>query len=328
VPLTDLPLDVLRTYRGDVTEPADLDAFWAGSLAVARRHDLALTLSAYDGPALPALRIDDVRFAGWNGEPVAAWLVRPAHVPGPLPVVVEFIGYSGGRGLPVDRTTWAAAGFAHLVVDTRGQGHDTPDPDPDVAGGQWVRGFMTKGIDDPATYYYRRAYVDCARAVDAAHALPSVGVEVDTSRVVVRGGSQGGGFSIAAAALSGDRIAAALVDVPFLCHFRRGTEVASDGPYLEVVDYLRRHSPENVERAFSTLAYVDGANLAPRANVPALFSVALMDPVCPASTVYAAYNRWGSDRKDIDVWEFADHAGGAGFQVQRQLRFLDRLGLR
>jgi len=328
VPLTDLPLDVLRTYRGDVAEPADLDAFWAGSLAVARRHDLALTLSPYDGPALPALRVDDVRFAGWNGEPIAGWLVRPAHVPGPLPVVVEYIGYSGGRGLPVDRTAWAAAGFAHLVVDTRGQGHDTPDPDPDVAGGQWARGFLTKGITDPATYYYRRAYVDCARAVDAAHALPSVGVEVDTSRIVVRGGSQGGGFSIAAAALSGDRIAAAMVDVPFLCHFRRGTDVASDGPYLEIVDYLRRHSPENVERTFSTLAYVDGANLAARASVPTLFSVALMDPVCPASTVFAAYNRWGSNEKDIDVWEFADHAGGAGFQVQRQLRFLDRLGLR
>ncbi|WP_432562650.1 acetylxylan esterase [Kineococcus sp. SYSU DK003] len=328
MPLTDLPLDALRTYTGDLSEPADLDAFWADSLARAREHDLELTLSPYTGPALPALQVDDVRFAGWNGDPIAAWLVRPAHLPGPLPVVVEFIGYSGGRGLPVDRTAFAAAGVAHLVVDTRGQGHDTPDPDPDVAGGQWARGFMTKGIDDPATYFYRRAYVDCARAVDAAHALPDVGVDVDTSRVVVRGGSQGGAFSIAAAALSGDRVAAAMVDVPFLCHIRRGAQTASDGPYLEVVDYLRRHSPENVERAFTTLSYVDGANLASRAQVPALFSVALMDPVCPPSTVFAAFNRWGHQDKDVDVWEFADHAGGIGFQVQRQLRFLDRLGLR
>lgn len=328
MPLTDLPLEQLRTYRGELTEPAGLDAFWAGSLAQARRHDLAVELTPYAGPALPALHVDDVRFAGWNGDRIAAWLLRPAHLPGPLPVVVEFIGYSGGRGLPVDRTTWAAAGFAHLVVDTRGQGHDTPDPDPDVAGGQWVRGFMTKGIEDPATYYYRRALVDCARAVDVAHALPGLGVEVDTSRIVVRGGSQGGAFSIAAAALSGDRVAAALVDVPFLCHVRRGTHVAGDGPYLEVVDYLRRHSPENVDRAFATLAHVDGANLASRARVPALFSVALMDPVCPPSTVFAAYNRWGHEDREIDVWEFADHAGGIGFQVQRQLRFLERRGLR
>nr|WP_218885456.1 acetylxylan esterase [Kineococcus aurantiacus] len=326
--MTDLPLDVLRDYRGDVPEPADLDAFWAGSLALARGHDLAVELTEAPGPALPALTVHDVRFSGWAGDRVAAWLLRPAHLPGPLPVVVEFIGYSGGRGLPLDRTTWAAAGFAHLVVDTRGQGTDTPDPDPHVSGGQWARGFMTKGVGDPATYYYRRAYVDCARAVDVAHALPALGVEVDTSRVVVRGASQGGAFTIAAAALSGDRVAAALVDVPFLCHVRRGAQVAGDGPYLEVVDYLRRHSPEQVDRTFTTMSYVDGANLASRARVPALFSAALMDPVCPPSTVFAAFNRWGHEDRHVDVWEFSDHAGGLGWQVQRQLRFLDRLGLR
>ena len=49
--------------------------------------------------------------------------------------------------------------------------------------------------------------------------------------------------------------------------------------------------------------------------------------------MFATYNRYGerSGRdvaKDIDVWEFADHGGGLGFQVQRQLRFLERLGLR
>lgn len=217
----------------------------------------------------------------------------------------------------MDRTTWAAAGFAHLVVDTRGMGQDTPDPDPNAPAGQWFGGFMTKGITDPATYFYRRAYVDCARAVDVAHALPALGIDVDTRRVVVRGGSQGGAFTLAAAGLSGDRVAAALVDVPFLCHVRRAVDTAPDGPFPEVVQYLRRHSPEAVEQTFTTLSYVDGANFAARASVPALFSVALMDPVCPPSTVFATYNRYGerSGRdvaKDIDVWEFADHGGVSG----------------
>ena len=34
----------------------------------------------------------------------------------------------------------------------------------------------------------------------------------------------------------------------------------------------------------------DGVDFAKRASVPALFSVALMDQVCPPSTVYAAYH--------------------------------------
>lgn len=328
--LTDLPLDVLREYRGDVAEPADFDGFWAHSLATARAHDLDVSLTPAAGPALPALVVDDVRFSGWGGVRIAAWLVRPRHVPGPLPVVVEFIGYSGGRGLPVERTALAAAGYAHLVVDTRGMGHDTPDPDVDVASGQWVRGFMTKGVADPATFFYRRAMVDCARAVEAAHALPALGVDVDTSRVVVRGGSQGGAFALAAAGLSGTAVAATLVDVPFLCHVRRGVDTASDGPFLEVVDYLRGHSPLAVEQTFRTLSYADGANHAVRATAPTLFSVALMDPVCPPSTVFAAYNRYGENAdtlpdKQIDVWEFGDHGGGRGQQIARQLEFLAEL---
>lgn len=332
MPLTDLPLDALREYRGDVAEPADFDEFWAASLAQARTRPLDVSLTPAAGPPLPALTVDDVRFTGWGGVRVAAWLVRPAHVPGPLPVVVEFIGYSGGRGLPVDRTALAAAGYAHLVVDTRGMGHDTPDPDPDTTTPQWARGFMTKGVADPATYFYRRAVVDVARAVEVAHALPGLGVDVDVSRVAVRGASQGGAFALAAAGLCGSAVSAALVDVPFLCHVRRGVDLAPDGPFLEVRDFLRGHSREAVERTFATMSYADGVNHGARASAPTLFSVALMDPVCPPSTVFAAYNRYGEraaavtgsrlPRKEIAVWEFGDHAGGGGHQVVRQLEFL------
>ncbi len=42
-------------------------------------------------------------------------------------------------------------------------------------------------------------------------------------------------------------------------------------------------------RVFRTLSYIDGMNFAARASaVPALFGVALMDPICPPSTLYAA----------------------------------------
>ena len=330
VPLTDLPLEQLRDHLGDVAEPAGFDAFWADSLALAREHPLDLRLSPGPGPELAHVEVSDVRFCGWGGDRVAAWFLRPRNAPGPLPVVVKFIGYSGTRGRPVEHTEWAAAGYALLVVDTRGQGSDTPDPDTSATAGQWVNGFMTKGVQDPATYYYRRAYVDCARAVEAAAALPGV----DPSRLVVAGGSQGGAFALAAAHLAGGAVSAALVDVPFLCSIRRACDVAGDGPYLEVVTFLRRHSREAVEQTFRTLAHVDGANHALRASAPALFSVGMMDPVCPPSTVFAAYNRYGRRagaatgrpvRKDITVWEFSDHSGGAAHQFERQLRFLAEL---
>ncbi|NAZ81350.1 prolyl oligopeptidase family serine peptidase [Kineococcus sp. R8] len=330
MPLTDLPLEDLLTYRGEVAEPADFDEFWVDSLEQARAHDIDVARTPVTGHGLARLEVEDVRFSGWGGQRIAAWLVRPRGEQGPLPIVVHVQGYSQGRGVPVQHTQWAAAGFAHLVVDSRGQGHDTPDAGSPETTGSYVGGVMTKGIEDPRHHYFRRAMVDCARAVDAAHALDGV----DGRRVVVAGGSQGGGFTLAAAGLCGDAVAAALPDVPFLCHYRRGAETASAGPYLEVVEYLRRHTRTSVEQAFRTLAYVDAANLAVRATAPALFSVALMDPVCPPSTVFAAYARYGEAvqavgrevDKEIAVWPFGDHAGGGADQFARQLQWLGARG--
>ena len=54
-----------------------------------------------------------------------------------------------------------------------------------------------------------------------------------------------------------------------------------------------------------------------------------MDPICPPSTVYAAYNHYGSRAlkiaKAIDVYEFNEHEGGAAHQFARQLPWLAAL---
>ena len=61
----------------------------------------------------------DVTFAGFGGSPIRGWLHLPAHGTGPVAAVVEYLGYGGGRGLAHERVLWAAAGYAHLVMDTR-----------------------------------------------------------------------------------------------------------------------------------------------------------------------------------------------------------------
>ncbi|MGD3261517.1 acetylxylan esterase, partial [Xanthomonas citri pv. citri] len=143
----------------------------------------------------------DVSFAGWDGQRVHAWLTVPAGTTAeaPLPAVVEFIGYGGGRGLATEHLLWASAGYAHLVMDTRGQGSgwsvgDTPDPD---GIGPAAPGVMTRGIESRETYYYRRLTVDAVRAVDAVRSIDLV----DADRVAVLGVSQGGGLAIAVAGL-------------------------------------------------------------------------------------------------------------------------------
>ncbi len=313
----DLPLADLRAYAPALPEEPDFDAFWAATLAQTRRHDLAATFTPVDS-GLAVLDSYDVTFAGFGGAPIRAWLHLPVGRSGPLPAVVEYLGYGGGRGWPHERVLWASAGYAHLLMDTRGQGSSWAvggTADPDTTGAPAHPGFMTQGILEPETYFYRRVFTDAVRAVEVVRAHPAV----DASRVAVTGGSQGGGISLAVAGLAPD-IAAVMTDVPFLCDFPRAVTLTDSEPYGEIVRYLKVHR-DDVEQAMTTLSYFDGAVLARRASAPALFSVALMDRICPPSTVYAAYNRYGGP-KEMREYPFNDHEGGQGFQEVARLRWL------
>ena len=158
-------------------------------------------------------------------------------------------------------------------------------------------------------------FTDAVRAVETARSHP----DIDPERVVVTGGSQGGGITLAVAGLIPD-LAAVMPDVPFLCHYRRATEIVDSFPYNEISQFCRRHR-DKIAMVFETLSYFDGMNFAARANAPALFSVALMDETCPPSTVFAAYNHYAFP-KDIRVWSYNDHEGGETFQTVEKLKFL------
>jgi cephalosporin-C deacetylase len=316
--LFDLPIDHLRADRPPRDEPDDFDAFWQGTLAEVRATPLDPQFQPVDY-GLSTLETFDVTFNGYGGQPIKGWLLLPRQRPASIPCVVEYIGYGGGRGFPTDWLLWSSAGYAHLVMDTRGQGStwlkgDTPDPEIDGSNPHHP-GFMTRGIRSPRTYYYRRVFSDAVRAIEAARSHPAV----DPGRVAVSGGSQGGGIALAASGLVPD-VAAVMPDVPFLCHYRRATEITDAYPYQELARYLVSHR-DQVDAVFATLAYFDGVNFAPRARGQALFSVGLMDETCPPSTVFAAYNHFGGP-KDIREWRYNHHEGGGNFQVQEKIRFL------
>ncbi|BCY12736.1 acetylxylan esterase [Actinoplanes sp. L3-i22] len=322
--LFDLPLPELRTYRSATGEPAGFGDFWTRTLDEARAAAKPVELTEVATP-LRGVTTYDVTFTGFAGQPVKAWLNVPAGASGPLPVAVEFIGYGGGRGLPIDWLIWSAAGYAHLVMDTRGQGGgwrggDTPDQDVDGAGPS-TPGQMTRGVRSPETHYYRRLFTDAARAVETAAELPGV----DASRLVTTGKSQGGALSIAAAGLVPDRVAAVVAGVPFLCDIRRAVTISDSFPFQEIVRFLRAN-PERAAQTFATLDHFDVVHLARRITAPALFSTALMDDVCPPSGVFAAFNEL-TGPKEIEVYEWDGHDGGRTFFDVKALEFAAARGL-
>ncbi|MFF5859411.1 acetylxylan esterase [Streptomyces sp. NPDC012751] len=316
--LFDLPLDELRTYRSESTEPEDFDAFWDKTLQQAREHGLDARFEPVD-TGLTTVEVYDVTFAGFDGHPVKGWLRLPAGATEPLPLVVEFIGYGGGRGLPHESLLWASTGRAHFLMDTRGQGSvwggggDTADP---VGAAPAFPGYMTRGIEAPENYYYRRVFTDAVRAVEAARSHPLT----DATRTVATGVSQGGGIAIAVGGLVPDLVAVA-PDVPFLCDFPRAVTLTDRRPYREIGLFLRTHRGRSAD-ALRTLSYFDAVHFAARGRAPALFSVALEDETCPPSTVFAAFNAWSHEDRAIEVYEFNDHEGGGSFHEAAKVRWL------
>ena len=315
MPFPDLWPDQVAAYRSGAVCPKDFDAFWATTLAEVRDFALDATFAPV-AAGLPVFDIRDVSFAGWGGTRVKAWYIAPKG--GASEVVVKYIGYNGGRGFAHEHLFWPATGRGVLVMDTRGQGAGwavggTADP---VGSEPSQSGFMTKGIGSRETYFYRRVFSDAVRSVEVARGIAGV------KRVAVCGGSQGGGIALAVAGLV-EGLWAVMPDVPYLCDFARSIVVAARDPYLEIARYLAVHRDKEAA-VLATLSYFDGVHFAARATAPALFSVALMDTICPPTSVYGAYHAYGGP-KEMAVYTYNDHEGGGAFQERRQREWLATL---
>jgi cephalosporin-C deacetylase len=323
MPWFDLPLDQLRDYRTGTAEPPDLDLWWQRRLDEARATARPPVLSRYETEIYAPVEVFDTEFSGADGDRIRAWYLRPPGADGQTQVVVKFIGYGGGRGMPAEHALLPALGYAVFVMDTRGQGGRwttgaTGDRHGDPAAGPENARVMTRGIARPEGYYYTRLFTDAVLAVEAASELTGA------PRVAVSGASQGGGLALATAALLGDAVAVCHSDVPFLCDITRAITLTGKMPYAEIAEFLAQQV-DLVPAALDTLRYIDCALLARRITADCLLSVGLMDEICPPSTVFAAYNEITS-AKDIAVFPFGVHAVPSA-HLETQLGHLrDRLG--
>jgi len=315
MPWYDLPLEQLREYRTSTLEPDGLDEWWARRVGESRALAKPPSLTPRQPGVYDRVQVYDVEFSGAQGDRVRAWYLRPRDTPG-APLVVKFIGYGGGRGIPTEHMVLPALGYALFVMDTRGQGGRwTTGATPDGRTGTGPENslVMTRGIASPEDYYYTRLFTDAALAIDAALELTGTAGagsgngtgERTAPRVAVTGGSQGGALALATAALRPDVVRVCHADVPFLCDIQRAITLAPHAPYTEIPDFLAANV-ELIEPALNTLRYIDCALLARRITATTLVSVGLMDVICPPSTVFAAYNEIKAD-KDIAVFPFSGH---------------------
>ena len=307
MPVFEMPLEKLKEYQGRNPRPDDFDEYWDRAVEEMKATDPDLETTPHELKA-PFAECFDLYFTGVGGARVHAKYLRPKGPSEPHPAVVMFHGYSGSSGDWTDKLNYVGQGFSVAALDCRGQGGESEDSGS--VKGNTLRGHVIRGLDDdPEKLVFRQIFLDCAQLARIVMAMP----EVDENRVGATGGSQGGGLTLACAALEPNIKRAAPV-FPFLCDYQRVWEMdLAAHAYEELKSYFRMFDPkhEREQEVFTKVGYIDCQHLAPRIRGEVLMFTGLMDMVCPPSTQFAAYNKITSE-KDMVLYPDFGHEGLPG----------------
>ena len=248
MPLVDMPLAELYKYQGRNPRPDDFDQYWATALAEMNSIDPKVELIPYPLKSNFA-ECFQLYFTGVGGARVHAKYLRPKNSTMPHPAVLQFHGYSGSSGDWHDKLSYVSQGFSFASLDCRGQGGLSED----VGGvkGNTLRGHIIRGLDDaPDKLMFRSLFLDTAQLAKIVMGFD----EVDATRVGVTGGSQGGGLTLACAALE-PRIKLAAPVYPFLCDYMRIWEMDLDvGAYEELRTFFRNFDKKRNQ--FSRISFL------------------------------------------------------------------------
>jgi cephalosporin-C deacetylase len=317
--LFDLPMEKLKTYNGVNPKPQDFDKFWDRRLAEMRALDSKVEIIDSDFQT-PFARCSDLYFSGIGGARVHAKLVQPLEVGSSHPGLVKFHGYGRSSGSWTGLLPYAAAGFTIAALDCRGQAGFSEDPGGVI--GNTLHGHIIRGIDGPPEkMLYHQIFLDTAQLAGIVMAMDGV----DEARVGAFGGSQGGGLTLACAALE-PRIKLAAPDFPFLSDYRRVWNLDLDqNAYEELRTYFRAFDPTHAreDEIFTKLGYIDIQHLAPRIKAEVMMTTCLMDQICPPSTQFAAYNKIKSTKSLTIYPDFGHELPDCG--IDTAFQFISRL---
>ncbi len=317
-------------------QPADFEAFWKKGKA--ELAGVPLDAHVGDFQTFDARQIDDynvtsaclppdydpkghrtevvesakVDFAGLGKVRIHGWLAKPPGS-GPFPAMLILPGAGfNARPRPLEH---ARHGFLALDIQIHGQEVDLPGPYPTIPGYQGDVVYTT-----PEQCYFHNVYLNCVQAINYLASRP----DVDKSRIVVVGGSQGGRLAITLAGLDA-RVAATCPAIVWNGNlpYHAWAEAANQAtPPQDGMD--RRAPPPLPDTPEGRVAgYYDDMNFAPQIRCPVFMNAGLIDPISPPSSSWAIFNRIGSKDKTITPLPGQAHDWSAEFD-RRAWRWLDR----
>lgn len=295
-----------------VNPEPDFANYWYRAKKELAAVDPQIKVIKIDSLCTPKRNIYLVEMRSLGNILIRGWYSVPA-APGRYPAVMQVQGYSSTI-LP--EYVIYGDDIIGFGLNIRGHGNSKDDINPGFPG------YLQCFLNDKELYIYRGAYMDCVRGIDFLFSRP----EVDTTRVAVEGGSQGGALTFATAALNNNRIRACAPQVPFLSDFEHYFQVAS-WPGNEFKNYVEVEKKQTWKQVYATLSYIDIKNLAPWIKSPMLMGVGLVDDVCPPHINFAAYNQVKSEKSYI-VYPLSGHGLPEDFYTRKMIWIRKQFGIK
>ena len=282
-------------------EPADFDLFWQQQRKALNEVPVKATRTRVEVPKKWEGKVEvyDVQVDCAGGKPVSGYLSMPVNAKkGGHPVIVQYHG-AGVRS--ANKDFWRASrGMIVFDVNAHGIPNGKPAEYYKELAQNELKGYSQFGKKSRDTSYFKGMFLRVMRALDYVKTLP----EWDGKTLIVTGGSQGGGQSIAAAALD-PKVTLCVANVPAIGdHGGRLVGRFAGWPRL----FNRVKLTEEDKKGIAESAYFDHNYLAKRIKCETWMGTGFIDRVCPPTSVYAAYNNLpGSVKKYIQTTPDAGH---------------------
>lgn len=284
----------MLNYKLD-QKPNDFESYWRQAL-----HEMRLVPYAFQIISTEKKeKIDEVSYFHYQGakrEKIYGFYMK--HDGPKRPTVLTFHGYNYHKGQPEDFMDFYQLGLNVFSIDIRGQRGLSQDRYPYLSGDHRL---MTRGILEKNDYYMKHVYQD---GINLIHLVKTLDF-VDEDKVILQGGSQGGGIVLALAALTD--VFLVYADVPSFTYFR-GRMDTKNGSIREIEDFVKEKNL-NREEIIGNVQYVDLVHLVPWIKAPVMISVGGKDDICPAKYFMIAYDKITA-KKSIYEYPDAGHEGG------------------
>ena len=276
--------------------PADFDAFWKAQRELLNK----VPLNAVETPVAAqskSHKLYDVKVDCAGGMPVRGYLSVPVNAkPKSLPAWVTFHGAgvsSSGRAMEPNCIRMDVN--AHGILN--GQAKEYYDNLRNTT----LKNYYHQGKEDREKIYFHGMYLRVMRALDYVKSRPEWNGKV----LIVSGSSQGGGQTLAAAALD-PQVTLCVAGVPALSDHAGSLAGRQPGwPRF----YDARNGKKYDPAIKTAAAYYDNVFFAPRIKCEAFVTTGLIDGTCSPEGVYVVFTHLASPKKQLDVVSSGNHGG-------------------